>query len=295
MARSLPFLAWLPLAGLLAAGCGKKPADEQAGNNPPPQVAPAPATPATPPAAGTAEHTPVVGHEAQHMSFADATRKDAPEGMRPPDTTLTKKSTAQLFEQVVKSWDTIKFVNPEGKKLAYTAVVKTAMGTVEIELKPEWAPNHVRNFIALAKAGYYDGLCFDRILQDESDVEQGTQFMEIEAGCALGTGQPGADSIGYWLLPESHAEAKHEVGSVGACRGVEKDTAACKFYVSLCKAQYLDVHYTVFGKVTQGLDVARKIFLQPTVIHEDDPDGSRRPVKPVTIESVTIVSKEVAP
>jgi len=284
------------LVPLLLAGCAKKQSSE-------PVEQPAESTQAavtTPTTSTTSTKSPTVpdqppSEDVLHQTFAQATRRDAPEGSRPPDQTLTGKATAKLFEEVLKTWDTVKFMTPEKKMIAYTAVIETRMGNIEIELKPEWAPNHVRNFIALAKVGYYDGLMFDRIIQDESDVEQGTQFMEIEAGCAKGTGEAGAESIGYWLLPETHPDAKHLVGALGACRGQDKDTAACKFYVTLCDADYLNGEFTVYGKITKGLDIARKIFMQPTLVNEDDPQGSRRPVNPIVMEKVTIVSKVVNP
>ncbi len=289
--------AWLSLAGVLvlSAGCGKStPSQVEA---PAEQTAPAVAGTPTPPSAQTpaaeSANPKVVYDDKLQQSFAQATRKDPPEGVRPPDQTMTGKSVGKLYDQVVKTWDTIRFVNDKGQKIQYSAIIQTKMGEIEIELHPEWAPNHVRNFIALSKVGYYDGLCFDRIIQDESDVEQNTRFQEIEAGCARGTGEPGADSLGYWLNPETNPEARHVEGSVGACRGIERDTAACKFYITLCKADYLDGHYTVFGKITRGLDVARKIFMQPTIIEEQDVDGSRRPLKPVVMDRITIVSKEV--
>src|SRR5438270_71952 len=77
----------------------------------------------------------------------------------------------------------------------------------------------------------------------------------IEAGCPLDKGDPEDGSIGYWLRAEGGPGLTHEVGSVGASHGRERDSAACKFYITLCNAPYLDRDYTVFGKVTRGLDV----------------------------------------
>jgi peptidyl-prolyl cis-trans isomerase B (cyclophilin B) len=237
------------------------------------------------------------GKDPLHQPFAKATRQgdDPPaECHRPPDSTVAGKSVFKLYKEVVRQWETIRFTTPDGKKIGYSATVETTLGPIEIELRPDLGPNHVRNFVALARAGYYDGLFFDRIFHDELADDPKQRFDEIEAGCPLGTGEPGYGSIGYWLNPEFQTSetVTHEEGTVGACHGFEKDTAACRFYITLCKFQSLDGNYTVFGKVTRGLDVARKIDEQPVIISDQDADNSRRPEKPVVIQKVTIHTRE---
>jgi len=248
------------------------------------------ASPATTDASTTT--APAAGQpDRLHQPFAQAVRSEPPDDSdRPPDTTITNKSVGKLYRDVVASWDTIRFTNPDGKPIRYTAVLDTDQGVVEIELKPELAPNHVRNFVALARAGYYDGLCFDRIRHEEAMDDNNTvvKLDQVEGGCPLGSGQSPDGSIGYWLKEEVSTAVHHEEGTVGACRGFEADSAACRFYITLCKAPFLDGNYTVFGKVTRGLDVARKIFQQPIVSDDQDVDGSRRPEHPVKIKTVTI-------
>jgi peptidyl-prolyl cis-trans isomerase B (cyclophilin B) len=233
-----------------------------------------------------------------HQPFAKAVRQmdDPPPNVPPPpDQTVTGKSVYKLYQEVVRQWDTIRFVTPDGKKIAYSATIETALGPIDIELRPDLAPNHVRNFVALSRAGYYDGLWFDRIYHDESVEDPKDRFDEIEAGCPLGTGEPGYGNIGYWLNPEFQPTEKvtHEEGTVGACHGIDKDTAACRFYITLGKYPSLDGDYTVFGKVTRGLDVARKIYGQPLILSDQDANNSRRPEKPVVIRQVTIHTREL--
>jgi peptidyl-prolyl cis-trans isomerase B (cyclophilin B) len=110
----------------------------------------------------------------------------------------------------------------------------------------------------------------------------------VEGGCPLGSGDSRVGSLGYWLKPEFSAEPLHDVGAVGASHYEEADTAACKFYIMLNKAPHLDGVYTVFGRVTKGLDVVRKIYTQPVVETDASPAGYQRPVKPVVITKVTI-------
>ncbi len=211
----------------------------------------------------------------------------------PPDVTVSGKPVYKIYKEVLALWDSIRFVTPDGKPIHYSATIETDLGNIEIILRPEIAPNHVRNFVALARAGYYDNLFVDRICHEETEVEPGKMqvFDSIEAGCPLGNGDPGNGSIGYWLKPEfpsTDAKVTHEAGTVGACRGMEEDSAACRFYITLCDAPYLDGNFTVFGKVTQGLDVARIIAKQPTREYEEDVAGSLRPDKPIKIKKVTI-------
>jgi cyclophilin family peptidyl-prolyl cis-trans isomerase len=226
-----------------------------------------------------------------HQSFVDATVAEPPaEWHRPPDLTMTNKSIGKLYTDVVNLWDTIRFVAPSGKRLNYRAVVETEMGTFEIGLLPELAPNHVRSFVALARTGYYDGLVFDRTVHEDVDGRPESRREMLEAGCPLGTGEAGYGSIGYWLKPE-FSHATHEEGTVGASHGEQEDTAACKFYINLCKSPFMDGNFTVFGKVTRGLDVARKIFSMPVRNDPEFPDGDR-PAKPVVIRKITIETDE---
>lgn len=230
-----------------------------------------------------------------HQPFGEATTSE-PVGdwQRPPDLTLTGKSVGKLYTEVAKTWDTVKFASANGRSIAYRATIETELGPIEITLRPDWAPNHVRNFIALAQVGYYDGLVFERTINEEVPERAGDKLEIIEAGCPLGTGEPGYGSIGYWLKPEIHADALHEEGTVGACHGDDADTAACKFYINLHKAPFLDGHFSVFGKVTSGLHVARKILSLPVRSGPENPEGDR-PVNAVVIRRVVIHAEETAP
>ena len=112
----------------------------------------------------------------------------------------------------------------------------------------------------------------------------------------FGSGEPGFDNIGYWLYPETQPSEKatHVEGTVGACHGIEKDSAGTKFYISLSKAPFNDTHYTIFGQVTRGLDVAKKIFAEPICEEDMAATGGRgrfallRPDHPVMMQKVII-------
>lgn len=276
------------LAGVALSGCGKK--EEPA----------APADPATPaPAvqnAAPAAARPVAAADKRLCQpFAEATRADPPDDEEIlPDQTLSGKSVGKLYEDLVKTWDQVPLISAAGKHYSYVATLDTELGPIEIALLPEVAPNHVRNFVALTKTGYYDGLIFERIIHQKSDAEPSNVLEMVEGGCPLGTGTLGFGSIGYWLYPEFNEKVTHEEGTVGACLGQAPDSAGCRFYISLSKAPALDGERTVFGKVTRGIDVVRRIASQPVLNSGEFPDGTH-PEHPIMIRKATIQAKEVNP
>jgi peptidyl-prolyl cis-trans isomerase B (cyclophilin B) len=276
-------LAWLALGG-----CG-----HQQEHSPPKDESDTPAAATEQPNGQTSTRADGSLDPRLHQSFQEATTADPPgEWQRPPDLTMTNKSVGKLYEQVLRIWDDIRFETTSGKKISYRAVLDTELGPVEITLRPDLAPNHVRSFVALAQVGYYDGLVFERTIHEAVEGQPDARVEVIEAGCPMGTGDPGYGSIGYWLKPEFNPTASHEEGVVGASHGEEADTAACKFYINLCKAPFMDGNYTIFGKVTQGLGIAHKILSLPVRNDAEYPEGDR-PVKPVVIRKVTIQTEEV--
>lgn len=266
---------WLFLAVLLC-GCSRQDASARAGAGTPANPDPLP-TPAE-----------QAGAERMNQPFAEATISDMPDQTL-PDLTLSGKSVGKLYEAVVRRWDTIRFADAKGKPITYVASLDTELGNIEIELLPELAPNHVRNFIALAQCGYYNGLVFERTICDQSEDDPNTRVEFIEGGCPIGTGDPGYGSIGYWLKPEFSKDVPHVEGTVGACRGERPDSAGCRFYITLSKCPVMDGERTIFGKVTKTLDVVRRISTQPVINSPEYPLGDR-PEKPIVIRKVTILT-----
>jgi peptidyl-prolyl cis-trans isomerase B (cyclophilin B) len=272
-------------ASFLLSGCGKNadsPARNQGASN-------ESKNPAAAVEAKTIEPQSLPAPATVLVPFKDAVLFEPPEGeRRPPDKTVAGKNVGALFEEIAGQdgvaglWDRIALTTPDGKPLRYTAHLKTDFGTIVIDLYAESAPNHVRNFIALARAGYYNGLPFHRSLNKQMD---GQTMAYLEGGCPLGTGEFGKGSIGYWLKPEISATLSHEEGTVGAVRGEAVESAACKFYISLTKAPGMDGGYTIFGKISKGLDIAHTINKRPSI---EDEDLSDRPRDPVIIREVTI-------
>ncbi len=290
-----PLTAVLLAAGLGIIGCGEK-SRPGASSSAEPAVAAASEKEqqaSTPSPQANAETAPAQ-RDRLHQAFADATRSadDPPpaDASRPPDETVTKKPVHRILDAVKSSWDMIRFTSPSGKPLDYTAKIETNLGAIEIALFPEQAPNHVRNFLALAQAGYYEQLFVDRIRHEQNPMT-GQELHLLEAGCPLGDGSTGTGSIGYWLKAELTPGDKmsHEEGTVGACRGEEPDSAATRFYITLNKATFLDGNYTVFGKVIAGMDILRRIGQSPVIV---DDEGQSRPETPIVIQKVTIQQHE---
>ena len=122
-----------------------------------------------------------------------------------------------------------------------TATFDTSRGPIKIELYPDKAPLTVANFVNLAKRGFYDGLSFHRVIAD---------FM-IQGGCPEGSGRGGP---GYRFEDETNNGVKHERG-VLSMANAGPNTNGSQFFITHVPTPWLDGKHTVFGKVTEGLDV----------------------------------------
>jgi cyclophilin family peptidyl-prolyl cis-trans isomerase len=221
--------------------------------------------------------------------FTKAVTEDVgPDQLLPPDRTIAGKSTAVLREEIERVWPTIKIVDAAGKALPWVAIFETDDGAIEIVLRPHLAPNHCRNLLALVKVGYYDGLRFDRIVQQEAEAPDGTRSAVhlVRFGCPAGTGDPGIGHLGYRLRSE-FSDTKHEIGTVGFTRDVnDPSSGGVRLYVALAPAPVLDGNFTIVGKVTKGLDVVERIAAGKLLPPDADPTREL-PEKPVTIRKAT--------
>ena len=229
------------------------------------------------------------------QSFAQATSDDiGDEQQLPPDVTVAGKATAPIRETVEKLWPNIALLDSAGKPISVVVSLETEEGPIEIALRPALAPNHVRSFIALVRAGYYDGLRFDRVVHQEAVQADGTKLRIdlVKAGCPAGTGDPGVGHIGYHLKPEI-SDVKHEEGTVGFSRDADANTGGVRFYITLGSAPALDGHYTVVGRVTNGMEVVKKIAAGKLLAPEIDPTREL-PERPVVIRKATATTGGLA-
>ena len=150
-----------------------------------------------------------------------------------------------------------KFTEGEIKKMAETrAVIETKFGNIELRFFPDVAPNHVNNFIELAKKGFYDGTTFHRVIPGFM-IQGGDPNSKSPDKSTHGMGGPG-----HTVKAEFNA-MPHKKGTLSMARSASPDSAGSQFFICVAAAPFLDRQYTVFGEVVSGIEVADKIVGQP--------------------------------
>jgi peptidyl-prolyl cis-trans isomerase A (cyclophilin A) len=159
----------------------------------------------------------------------------------------------------------------------------TSEGSFKVRLFDEDVPNTVANFAGLAegskewtepktgqkvKRPFYDGLVFHRVIDG---------FM-IQGGDPLGTGTGGP---GYKFADEFSPKLRHSKAGLLSMANAGANTNGSQFFITLAPTPWLDNKHSIFGEVVEGLDVVQKIGKAATGAQD-------RPVKPITIERVTI-------
>ncbi|MEM7492290.1 MAG: peptidylprolyl isomerase [Pseudomonadota bacterium] len=127
-----------------------------------------------------------------------------------------------------------------------TLILETTKGTVTIELRPDLAPGHVDRIKELAREGFYDGIIFHRVIDG---------FM-AQTGCPNGTGMGGSPKPD--LQAEFNAEP-HVRGTCSMARTNQPNSANSQFFICFEDARFLDNQYTVWGKVTDGMDAVDQL------------------------------------
>jgi peptidyl-prolyl cis-trans isomerase B (cyclophilin B) len=134
-----------------------------------------------------------------------------------------------------------------------TATITTSRGTVVAQLFDDAAPGTVANFEKLANSGYYDGTKFHRVIPDFV-VQGGDPYSK---GGAHAKGPVGTGGPGYTIKCETQGNPnKHKVGALSMAHA-GKDTGGSQFFMVLSgeSCRHLDGKHTVFGQITEGLDV----------------------------------------
>jgi cyclophilin family peptidyl-prolyl cis-trans isomerase len=139
----------------------------------------------------------------------------------------------------------------------YTATFKTEKGDIEVELFADRAPLTVENFVNLARAGFYDGTTFHRVIGG---------FM-AQGGDPTGTGTGGP---GYTFGDEFHPSLRHESAGTLSMANAGPGTNGSQFFITYGPTPHLDDRHSVFGRVTSGMDVLLSI-------RERDPQFARDP------------------
>ena len=155
-------------------------------------------------------------------------------------------------------------VDAAGK--APKAVIKTKFGDMEIVFFPEKAPNHVQNFVKLAKSGYYNGTIFHRVIPGFMIQGGDPNTKDPKKPETYGLGGPSEK------LKAEFNDTPHRRGIVSMARTNDPNSAGSQFFIVVKESSFLDGQYTVFGEVVKGMDVADKIVNLPRNPRNDLPN-----------------------
>lgn len=156
-----------------------------------------------------------------------------------------------------------------------TATLRTNMGDITLAFFPENAPNTVANFIKLAQTGYYNGTKFHRVIKNFMNQGGDPLTKDDSMMARWGTGGPG-----YTFNDEISSNNSNVAGSV-AMANSGPNTNGSQFFINAQDNRNLDTGYTVFARVTSGMDVVLKINNVPT-------DSNDRPITPVVLQEVIV-------
>jgi peptidyl-prolyl cis-trans isomerase B (cyclophilin B) len=150
-----------------------------------------------------------------------------------------------------------KFSSKEIKRMAETkAVIETKFGNIELKFFPDVAPTHVKNFIDLAKKGFYDGTTFHRVIPGFM-IQGGDPNSKDPDRSRHGLGGPG------YTIKAEFSDKPHKRGTLSMARAANPDSAGSQFFICVADAPFLNRQYSVFGEVVSGMDVVDKIVSQP--------------------------------
>ncbi|MBW2522838.1 MAG: peptidylprolyl isomerase [Deltaproteobacteria bacterium] len=165
-----------------------------------------------------------------------------------------------------------------------TATFETSLGTFQAEIYLDTMPITAKNFLDLAKSGFYDGLHFHRVIKNFM-LQFGCPHSRDPQSPRAGTGGPPHGNIQDEHPP--NAKFSNEPGTLSMANTGRPNSGGSQFFVNTVHNDYLDwftpgqSKHPVFGKVTAGWDVVQKIEGTPT-------DGGDRPVTPVQMVKVTV-------
>jgi peptidyl-prolyl cis-trans isomerase B (cyclophilin B) len=143
------------------------------------------------------------------------------------------------------------------------AILKTKFGDIHIKFYPDVAPNHVANFIKLAKSGFYDGTIFHRVIPGFMIQGGDPNTKSSLRKDTYGQGGPKDEKGNPVLLKAEFNDTPHKRGIVSMARANEPDTAGSQFFIVVEPSPFLDGKYTAFGEVTKGLGIADRIVVLP--------------------------------
>ncbi|ETW10065.1 peptidyl-prolyl cis-trans isomerase-like 1 [Aphanomyces invadans] len=142
---------------------------------------------------------------------------------------------------------------------------ETSMGTFTMELYMQHAPRTCKNIIELARRGYYDNTIFHRIIKD---------FM-IQGGDPTGTGRGGESIYGGKFEDEITPQLKHTGAGVLSMANAGPNTNGSQFFITLAPTPWLDGKHSIFGRISEGMGVVKRIGLVQTGANDKPHDDIR--------------------
>jgi cyclophilin family peptidyl-prolyl cis-trans isomerase len=243
-----PALALMMVVAVLLVGCGKKAVE----------------------VTGTFAPTAGAGSETSTVSAQDM---DVTSGCWKASDRVSTSTAGGNGSVAYQQWKQPPAMTIDVNK-TYTATLETSDGTIDVEFYPKDAPVTVNNFVCLAEAGYYNGTPFHRIVAG----------FVIQGGDPTGTGTGGP---GYKFNDEK--VTKDYTAGTLAMANSGPNTNGSQFFI--CTADLtgkLPKNYTIFGKVTGGMDIVSKIEKTPTKVNSSGEKST--PINPVTLNNVTITA-----
>jgi peptidyl-prolyl cis-trans isomerase B (cyclophilin B) len=136
-------------------------------------------------------------------------------------------------------------------------IIKTTFGDMDVVFFPEKAPQHVENFIQLAKSGFYNGTIFHRIIPGFMIQGGDPNTKDLNKPETYGQGGPSQ------RLKAEFNDIPHRRGILSMARTNDPNSAGSQFFIVVKDSNFLDGQYTVFGEVVKGMEVADKIVSLP--------------------------------
>jgi peptidyl-prolyl cis-trans isomerase B (cyclophilin B) len=152
------------------------------------------------------------------------------------------------------------------------AVIETKFGSITLAFFPDVAPGHVKNFIDLAKKGFFDGTTFHRVIPGFM-IQGGDPNSKSPDKSRHGMGGPG-----YTIKAEFN-NRPHKRGTLSMARSGQPDSAGSQFFICVKDAPFLDRQYSVFGEVVSGMEAADQIVSQPRDGNDNPNDRIEMKVK----------------
>ena len=146
--------------------------------------------------------------------------------------------------------------------------METTSGELEIQLKADVAPKAVENFLKLAEKGFYNGIIFHRVIKG---------FM-IQGGDPTGTGRGGESVWGAPFEDECSPSLTFDKPGLLAMANRGPKTNGSQFFITCAATPWLHGKHTIFGEITKGMDIVRKIEAAPTDAH-DKPEKEQKILK----------------